>query len=621
MEKRKNNLKKLIILVLFSIIIGVLSILLLNISYFFSPKSSKGVNRFKYSISEKIEDDGEKKKILKLDFDNEYIGKLVINYKTLKDVDAIIRYQTLNSYGNKEEYKLNEKFDNEVTQSINNLNAKVYNLTVEYSESDFVKFDSVLSFNKFNFNFLVFGFGFSVGLLIAILFIFRDQIYDRKIHIYFFVFGAIFGCVFIFLQPNTTIYSWDDQIHFMNVYEFFGGNHNWSVGEYSMVDMTHVGRDSINSIDEQINQVKYLDKKELSGYSTHTTHFITTNKIVYFPSAVGYHFCKLLGFPFSFCFKIGKFFNLLVYLLIMTYAIKITNIGKKLISFIGLMPSTIFLATQYSYDPPVTAGVTLGIVVLLKWLTEKEYQVDFKSFITFLFGMLYGCFPKAVYIPLILIFLFIPKNKFKSKFFALYLKLGILFIFIMMLATFISGDSFSSNLAGDLRGGNTNSAEQLKLILNYPIGYIKILKDTYISQFFTKLIGMDTLGRYAYIGGISSNSYYLLFIALVFISITDNKNNLMNFWQKMLILTLVLGICLLIWTALYISFTPVGSNTINGVQSRYFIPLIFPFLLCFQTPKISNKFKQQNYNLVMFCLLSVVVMFSIYQLILIPFCL
>ena len=50
----------------------------------------------------------------------------------------------------------------------------------------------------------------------------------------------------------------------------------------------------------------------------------------------------------------------------MSYAIKITNIGKKLISFIELMPSSIFFATQYSYDPSVTVGITLGIVVLLK---------------------------------------------------------------------------------------------------------------------------------------------------------------------------------------------------------------------------------------------------------------
>ena len=338
----KNKLKQLVITLLISITIGLISILFLNINYFFSPKVSKGINGLKYDISEKITSNGEKKKILKATFDNKYIGKLVVNYKTLKDVNAIIEYEFLNSYGQKEKHKVNEIFDNEVTQSINNISSKICSLTIEYPEKEFIEFDSILSLNNFNFNILVFIFGFSIGVLFSILFIYRNKIYDKKIHIYFLAFGIIFGLVFIILQPNTTIYSWDDQVHFMNVYEFFGGNHNWNIGEYSMIDMTHVGRDSINSIDEQINQIKYLNKKELSGYSTHTTRFITINKIVYFPSAIGYHFCKLFGFPFSFCFKVGKFFNLLVYLLIMSYAIKITNIGKKLISFIGLMPSSIF---------------------------------------------------------------------------------------------------------------------------------------------------------------------------------------------------------------------------------------------------------------------------------------
>ena len=48
--------------------------------------------------------------------------------------------------------------------------------------------------------------------------------------------------------------------------------------------------------------------------------------------------------------------------------------------------------------------------------TNKCYsKVDFKSMLTFIFAVLYGSFPKAVYIPFILLFLFVPKEKFKSK--------------------------------------------------------------------------------------------------------------------------------------------------------------------------------------------------------------
>ena len=38
---------------------------------------------------------------------------------------------------------------------------------------------------------------------------------------------------------------------------------------------------------------------------------------------------------------------------------------------------------------------------------------------------------------------------------------------------------------------------------------------------------------------------------------------------------LVIG---LVWTALYISFTGVGANTVAGMHDRYVFPLIFPIL-------------------------------------------
>lgn len=40
----------------------------------------------------------------------------------------------------------------------------------------------------------------------------------------------------------------------------------------------------------------------------------------------------------------------------------------------------------------------------------------------------------------------------------------------------------------------------------------------------------------------------------------------------------VLGAIVLVLTALYVSYTPVGAHTVNGCQERYIIPILFPFL-------------------------------------------
>lgn len=52
----------------------------------------------------------------------------------------------------------------------------------------------------------------------------------------------------------------------------------------------------------------------------------------------------------------------------------------------------------------------------------------------------------------------------------------------------------------------------------------------------------------------------------------------------------------LIWTALYLSFTEVGYTAIVGVQARYYLPFIFMIYLCLQNDKIECKMKVENYQ-------------------------
>ena len=215
---------------------------------------------------------------------------------------------------------------------------------------------------------------------------------QKNIHRYFFVVGLIVGLVFIILQPSTTYYSWDDHIHFSNVYELHGGNVNWNIGEFSMVDASPIGRGTIYSYEDYLNQKKFLNHSTRIVYNTSVGRMITYSKLVYIPASIGYYVSKLLGFPFSVCFRIGKVMILLSYLLIMSYAVKISKIGKKILVVLGLIPSSMFLATQYSYDPAVISGSVLASVILVNWFVDKKSMVDFKTMLLFLFALLYASF-------------------------------------------------------------------------------------------------------------------------------------------------------------------------------------------------------------------------------------
>ena len=56
------------------------------------------------------------------------------------------------------------------------------------------------------------------------------------------------------------------------------------------------------------------------------------------------------------------------------------------------------------------------------------------------------------------------------------------------------------------------------------------------------------------------------------------------------------GIVALIWTALYLSFTAVGSSRILGVQGRYYIPLFLLAAAILSPRHIKNETNPVRYN-------------------------
>ena len=77
----------------------------------------------------------------------------------------------------------------------------------------------------------------------------------------------------------------------------------------------------------------------------------------------------------------------------------------------------------------------------------------------------------------------------------------------------------------------------------------------------------------------------------------------------------------LIWTALYLSFTEVGKSVISGVQARYYLPFIFGVYLCFQTDKISNNIKKEVYQMIVMIISVTLLFIQILNLALLPKCL
>ena len=514
------------------------------------------------------------------------------------------------------EDSFNEKFNKTIT----NINNTVNSIKITIDEN--VKIGDIEINNKFTLNyFRIIYFSIVIFLILIVLYYYKTNLISKKIEYLFLIISLLFGSLLVILQPNATFYSWDDQIHFERSVQAFNNNVYWSSNLWQMRYPYPFEPYSIDSKEEQFMQIKYLNSQsEIVNIEKHRL-LIKYSEVSYVPASLGLKLANFLKLPFSIKFKLGKLMNVLFYSLIMFLALKITKIKKRLLFVIGLIPTTIFMSAQYSYDPQITACLCLAMAVLINEFIEKEKKLSIFNVCLFLGSIIFACFTKAIYTPLIFLMLLLPKKKFKDDKQHRNFKIGLLLIGILLLSTFILPTLTSADVVGDLRGGNTSVSGQLSLIIKNPISYLLILKDNMFDLFFYKLFSKETLGNFAYVLEISDNIYYMFLLLLIFVGFTDNdkKYKLPNYF-KYIMLLMIFGIILFIWTALYLSFTPVGNMIINGVQGRYFIPLLFPLLIVACPDNIVNNISNKKYDLFIIIALLFILSVAIYQNILSVYC-
>ena len=620
---KKKILYSSLIILICVILSALIEIFIFNIKPLTSNDSSTSEISYttKQNENNKIE--------LELNLDQQYIRQLLIEYHTVEDVNYSIDYTYQGTYDIATNNVIDDIFDNSFTVSATNIDATVSQLSIFYDKENNtdIQIDKIFIDNAFHFNYFRAIFIFlSLLTLCSIYFFYKDGFRTEKIHIYFAVICSLLGLMIIFAQPAMNFFCWDDQTHFDRIVNFPIGTVEYNTGEYNMSDgnvANHTWPGSTDTFTEHRIRSSYLDTKDNSHYTGNNTGtFLIIHKIPYLPIATGYHIAKFIGLPFTACFQIGKIFNLLFYVLLMSYAIKTLYSGKRILAVIALLPSNIFLASEYSYDPAVLAGITIFIVYIINLLLDKSknHKLDFKTAAIMIAAMTYACLAKAVYAPLMLLILLIPKEKFKNTKQARLVKTGFIAI-SLLLCSVLFLPTFDGVNVSDSRGGEVSAKDQAMLVISKPFDYVSVLNNTAVSEFGYKFFSSNTLINFSYAHSFSDhyNFYYIILFLLIFTFLTDNKKNQLTKKQRLYFLGITLFIILLIWSALYIDFTPVGLTTINGVQNRYFLPLLLPFLFCLQFPNIQNKINPKYYNLAIFLLLSITMIFATYQFILTPY--
>ncbi len=476
---------------------------------------------------------------------------------------------------------------------------KVECVTLNFSRSG-VQIKELRLANDFLFNVPRFFIIFSVAFCIGVIWFTRDLFVNRE-HVLFMLIGLLMGLSLIIGSPYYK-QSWDDETHFATAYKLSyviqGKDIEWSKAAQDFVDV------SINRSDtyeEHLEAIAEVDEngKIVDHVEENPGILSFIGNIGFLPASIFMLIARLLNMPFHLMFAAGKLANLLLYLCVMYFAIKTVKVGKIFMCVLALMPTTLYLATSYSLDGVVFSFMMLGFSVFLTEYLEPEKKISVKRQIVYVLSMIMAALPKALYIPMVLTGLALPKSKYSSK------RNRYIFRTVVVLSCFVVlvPVLFAAPDLSDARGGDTNVMSQL--------GYIYYHFFRAVKMFIGDIV--STLPEYVF-GGLGKVSFNILGtmedklaavppILMVFVLLTESWNGVKKKIGKYTVLwiwLLTAGVIGMMWVAMYLAYTPVGARTVVGVQPRYYAPLIFPIFMTLTTDKIQCHISKRNYSRAVF---------------------
>jgi uncharacterized membrane protein len=276
-------------------------------------------------------------------------------------------------------------------------------------------------------------------------------------------------------------------------------------------------------------------------------------------------------------------------------AIRITPRYKWLVALIALLPTALFQASTVSVDPIINASALLIFALLINMAYGGRLSMLTRTRLLVIILVIVMVLAKPPYILLIMPFLFLGKDVFQGR--RQHYLWKLLWI-ILPLTAYLVWSHIDNATTKDLVSALTPSASfslQQHYVITHPAIFIKDIFRTYYENADTFFAGM--IGK---IGDRQVGAPYSILTMLfifgtgfcVFINEMGSKVKKINIHYKTAIFLItsfliIMGITL----GLYLIFTPVGTNSILGIQGRYFIPIL-PLLLV----PVSETFKYKSMN-------------------------
>ncbi len=396
----------------------------------------------------------------------------------------------------------------------------------------------------------------------------------------FVILAFVFGCVFLFITPFNEVP--DEQAHLMRACEVADGI---LYGKNTPILTT--------KCDELIKRDILLTRPKdafygASGYSP----------ILYTFPALGLKLGEVWGGKTMFYF--ARLFNLFAFILLTAWAIRITPVFKYQFLIVALLPMTLYEGMSISADSINNAVAFLFFAYLFKLIFSNKNNLSPKELVSLVALSSLGAMLKGLVYPIFL-FIFLPIQRNKNIFIMLCLiiAVGIMCCWSAINPVFTYPDPLMS------------ASFNKYVLLHNPLNFLCKFINTLIYRGYWYI--PSCIGVLGLLKVLLYPAYFIepiLFISSFFVFPTNvSKNN------RIVALLIFVAFTVFMHIMFYINWTLPSSSRIEGVQGRYFIPMLPLLFLVFAQNKIKISSQNQNkYILILIFAIFITLVYSVFAL-------
>jgi uncharacterized membrane protein len=427
-----------------------------------------------------------------------------------------------------------------------------------------------------------------------------------KIEYTFLFLSLIIGLILAMVLPPNAVS--DEPAHFFKAWDISEGNIIPKSANI-MIPETLSKYYNIKS-----SQNYYINDEGTTFLDMSRTTIISYSPLPYLANALVMRIGGFFNFSVLNIIYLCRIINLLIYIILVYFAIKIIPILKHTLLLIALMPTTLFIASSVSGDSLTIALSFLTIAMFSNLALIKNKITPTDIFIISILSLSLSL-TKPTYALISFLFFIIPYKKFQS---ITNWVLTFIFSFLIPLSISIIWNAIFKHFSSILDSEGFNSiigqyVYNITFILSNPFNFLILLINTVIykgNELIQTFVGFIGSGGQNFFTAPLLFAYAFLVIVL-FTSLYDVSDFKLNLKQRLIGLLIFSIIFLAISVVEFITFTPIGSNTIEGLVSRYFIP-ITPLLFLTFNNLIKSSVFLKNYKIFHLFFVSCIILFYIF---------